>query len=398
MKHYFEKNIGANPVSANAKLSLSALVLLSCMVFEARFAAAQVQPTVVDAANARNHVNKGNYLLTHQQFQAALTEYEQALDCDPANAVAKANIVLVHNNWGILYFHQRKYDEARNEWNESLRLSPSDRNAKNNLLVLKTTLAKLAPSQTKPVNPPAGSTVGEDTNKSTEADSGLSTAVKMNAPKAAGAETATEDNRGVVILSQPSSNASSFIQSNTDAAAISTSGAAIISSPSKNINSNTANNDSSTTSGSAITSSISNPAATKPNTSIYSNAMTTNSGNSPSPFTANPLQSVGNRNAEAINGTSNNDFASNSLPPSPAPSASNTNARATSSPTFATAPVSLTSLEATLGEIEIKVYGSSKKDLPIMQRVERLEQDTNSRVGSGGITDRIQALARTYGI
>jgi hypothetical protein len=391
MKYNFEKN---------AQSSVAAILLLTLGALDAQIAAAQ-GPTVEDVANARNHVNKGNYLLTHQQFQAALTEYEEALESEPTNAVAKANIVLVHNNWGILYFHQRKYDEARNQWNESLQLSPNDRNAKNNLLVLKTTLAKMPPPQTKPANPGAKAGTSEGAAESPETDT-ASGAVKMNtsdannqgATKAPGSQSAQEDNRGVVILSQPSTNANSTSLSNTDAAAMSTSGASIISSPSGNSNATTVTNESSVPPGSATANSInSNPAATKPNTSIYSNAMTTNGGNAPSPFTANPLQSVGNRNAEAVSGTSNNDFA-----PTPAPVAPAASTRGSAAPTFATAPVSLTSLEATLGEIEVKVYGSSKKDLPIMQRVEKLEQDTNSKVGTGGITDRIQALAKTYGI
>lgn len=400
MKYHFENNVQPNRVSVLAQSTVSAILLLTLSAFDAQIATAQ-GPTVEDVANARNHINKGNYLLTHQQFQAALTEYEQALESEPTNAVAKANIVLVHNNWGILYFHQRKYDEARNEWNESLKLSPNDRNAKNNLLVLKTTLAKMPPPATKPATPGAHASTGEGAADSTEMDT-ASGAVKMNASdannqgtaKAAGAQSAQEDNRGVVILSQPSSNPNSTTLSNTDAAAMSTSGASIISSPSGNSSATTVTSESSVPPGSATANSVnSNPAATKPNTSIYNNAMTTNGANSPSPFTANPLQSVGNRNAEAVSGTSNNDFA-----PAPAPIAPPTSTRASASPTFATAPVSLTSLEATLGEIEVKVYGSSKKDLPIMQRVEKLEQDTNSKVGTGGITDRIQALAKTYGI
>ena len=220
MKHYLEKH------RENA-LTLAILLALVC----AQSSPAQEQMSAADATNARNHVNKGNYLLTHQQFQAALTQYEQALELDPMNSVAKANIVLVHNNWGIQYFHQRKYDEARNEWNASLKLSPTDHNAKNNLQILKTTLAKMPPSQPKTSAPPAGGAGGAQESADAEGGAG---AVKIGEPaKAAGSQTAQEDNRGVVILSQPSSSASSAPVSNTDAAAMSTSGAAIITSPAK---------------------------------------------------------------------------------------------------------------------------------------------------------------------
>jgi hypothetical protein len=55
-------------------------------------------------------------------------------------------------------------------------------------------------------------------------------------------------------------------------------------------------------------------------------------------------------------------------------------------------------IEDKLESIELKVYGHSQKELPIFQRLERLERDTNSRVGSGSITDRLQALFKAYGL
>jgi tetratricopeptide (TPR) repeat protein len=419
MRYHFEKMVRVRPTALTPYVTVFLLLTFSVTCTENASAQAQVQPTAADVANTRNHINKGNYLLTHQQFQGAISEYEQALATDPSNSVAKANIVLVHNNWGIQYFHQKKYEEARDEWNESLKLSPNDRNAKNNLLVLKTTLAKMPPSAPKTGSSAAGAAPVEAGADTSGAESG---AVKIDAssPKSTsrnidatdqntatppGAETAREDNRGVVILSQPShSNSSS--QSNTDAAAMSTSGAAIISSPSGGSSSTTLTNTNGESSPSATTSGTnSNPAATKPNNSIYNNAINANFGNAPSTFSANPLQnsaSTSGAGAAMIYPSNNNDFKVNSPPapaPSPAPTTSAGTANSSASPTFATAPVtSLTSLETTLGEIEIKVYGNTKKDLPIMQRLEKLEQDTNSKVGSGGIADRIQALAKTYGI
>lgn len=342
--------------------------------------------TAVDVANARNHINKGNNLLVHSQFQAALVEYQQALDCEPANPVAKANIVLVHNNWGIQYFHQHKYDEARDEWNESLKLSPNDRNAKNNLAILKTTLAKLGPAPTKTSTSPGGASLTDGHTGESDPASAIKSADVAKAP---GAQAGQEDNRGVVILSQPASGASIVPASNTDAAAISTSPAAAAAS----VEATT----SAATTGSASSTSAN---ATRPNNTIYNNAMNANANSSNSPFTANPLQSaVSPKN----DGVANNDFMSNTQAtspsvPAPAPATHNQPTVSTQ-PAFATAPVaSINTIEMTLGEIETKVYGSTRKDLPIMQRLEKLEQDTNSKVGTGGIADRVQALAKSYGI
>jgi hypothetical protein len=55
-------------------------------------------------------------------------------------------------------------------------------------------------------------------------------------------------------------------------------------------------------------------------------------------------------------------------------------------------------LEEKLEAIEIKVYGRSQRELPIFQRLEKLERDTNSRVGSGSIADRLQSLIKAYGL
>jgi len=55
-------------------------------------------------------------------------------------------------------------------------------------------------------------------------------------------------------------------------------------------------------------------------------------------------------------------------------------------------------LESTLGALEMKVYGNTNKNMPILQRLEHLEKDTNSHTSSGSIADRIQALTKTYGL
>jgi hypothetical protein len=55
-------------------------------------------------------------------------------------------------------------------------------------------------------------------------------------------------------------------------------------------------------------------------------------------------------------------------------------------------------LESTLGALEMKVYGSTNKNMPILQRLEHLEKDTSSHTSAGSIADRIQALTKTYGL
>lgn len=88
-------------------------------------------------------IEQGNILMSKQLFKEALSEYERCLRTDPNNATARANIVLLHDNWGVYYFRHNQYQDAQIEWETALRLNPNDSKAKSNMLVLKNTLAKL---------------------------------------------------------------------------------------------------------------------------------------------------------------------------------------------------------------------------------------------------------------
>ena len=100
---------------------------------------------------------------------AAIDEYNAALDIDPGSQTAKENIVLAHNNWGIFLFHHNKYDEAKAEWDKALQMNPLDRNAKQNLAVLKQTLSRLAPPK-----PPAEKAKGDEGGKESAGKPGVS--------------------------------------------------------------------------------------------------------------------------------------------------------------------------------------------------------------------------------
>jgi len=127
-------------------------------------------------------IEKGNSLLSHGSYEAAIAEYEKVLEKEPNNPYAKSNIVLAHNNWGITYFKQGKLEQAKKEWDTALKLDPNDKNAHNNIAVLKRELAK------------QGKTLDDiDTEKKAEA-------AKKEKDKAA-AEAAPSS--AVVILSAP---------------------------------------------------------------------------------------------------------------------------------------------------------------------------------------------------
>lgn len=103
---------------------------------------AGAQFTQQQIGTLREIVNRGNMLLNRRQYAQAIAEYQKCFEIDPNNTVAKQNIALAHNNWGIVYFGQKKYSEAKNEWDEALKVLPGQRDARNNLIVLEKTLQR----------------------------------------------------------------------------------------------------------------------------------------------------------------------------------------------------------------------------------------------------------------
>jgi len=100
------------------------------------------QPSSDTQKTIRNVIGNANNLMARQLFSQALEEYQKCLDIDPGNTIVKANIVLLHNNWGIAHFHKEEYQLAKAEWEEALKLSPNDHNARNNIRILEQTLTQ----------------------------------------------------------------------------------------------------------------------------------------------------------------------------------------------------------------------------------------------------------------
>ncbi|PWT97215.1 MAG: hypothetical protein C5B53_08365 [Candidatus Melainabacteria bacterium] len=98
-------------------------------------------------AEVRNDINRGNTYLSRNLFKQAIDEYEKCLELDPDNSYAKSNIVLAHNNWGIFYYQQGKYDLAKEQWETALHLSPNDRKARYNLGICQQAMARQGKSQ-----------------------------------------------------------------------------------------------------------------------------------------------------------------------------------------------------------------------------------------------------------
>jgi hypothetical protein len=96
----------------------------------------------MDQNALRFHVNQGNAYLAAHHFQQALAEYHKALEIDPGNPIAKANISAVHNTWGITYFKQHKFKEALHEFEVCLQENPHNPNARDNIAKLQNMLVQ----------------------------------------------------------------------------------------------------------------------------------------------------------------------------------------------------------------------------------------------------------------
>lgn len=329
------------------------------------------QVTATETAAVREHVNKGNYHMARRQFDQAIEEYEAALDVDPGSMVAKENLVLVHNNWGIALFGQRKWDEARAQWEKALQMNPYDRNAKQNLLVLKTTLARLGP----PKPPPAPIEKPEKPG-----------AEKKETPETKAAEKEEPSPSGGVVLlnKQPAAAKTAEPEASPSGAVImlNNSGAKQSAPPPPAPETPAQPPETTSTPVQIMNSPYSFVEETRPAkpgevSSPY--VMPTNlpTPAKPKPYVAPP-------------------------PPATKPSEDPWN---TPIPTQTTAPAATNTesdnganLEDQLAAIEIKVNGRKQKSMPLLKRIEKLENAISGQTKSGSLQERIEALRKSCGL
>lgn len=319
--------------SGMPRLMVSSGMALALLSFAQQSAFADPLNTM----KAREYLQKGNVHLTRYEFQQALDAYTECLLCDPNNRTAKDNIVLTHNNWGIWWFQKRKYKEARDEWEQALKLNPMDRNARANMQVLKVTLKQqgLNEDGEKPAPPPSVKP-GNDFPPSQVIILTPGLKSSPNSSASAPSDSTGESN-------QPGAGENSSAENS--------SGAAVIIKKSPPV----------TTSGGDSSSSV----------STYSSGSTYNIDSPAGKFTTAPMT------------------------PAAAPP---TTTNEPSVPAAATAGGSQgENIEDSLGQIEQKIYGRKQDSLPIIKRLEKLENDTHGKTKSGTIKERIDTLRKSYG-
>ncbi|MBX9879390.1 MAG: tetratricopeptide repeat protein [Candidatus Obscuribacterales bacterium] len=252
-----------------------------------------------EVPGVRDHINRGNMFLSRRAYEEAIKEYDEALKLEPTNSIAKGNIVVAHTNWGISLANRNQYKEAMEQWQLCLTLSPGYKDAVRNMALLRSKLERSNQLDLIGEGDEGGDVVwqGDKINKS---DKGK----KENAKASASPDNA---------------NAPSSIK--------------------------------------ILTPGIKQ----NPESGLQSYDMSTMSSSSPTP----------SKTTETV-------MQSQSSPP---PSASSSD-----------------TMDEQLGQIETKVYGSRQTNMPVIQRLQKLETDAAGHPRTGTIKERIDFLRQTWGL
>jgi tetratricopeptide (TPR) repeat protein len=279
--------------------------------------------------------------MTRSEFAQAIRAYESALDIDPMNQIAKDNIVLAHNNWGIAYFHQRKYEEARAEWEKALQMNAYDKNAKQNLAVLKSAMARMGVSQ--PAERPAEK-VAPEKKEAPPKDEGAGGVVLLNSGSKHTSDAPPENAALKTPVSVPPEPTPSNVQIMNSPYSI----------PMQSSQQKQSNDES-------------NPYITPTNLPVRNRARTAPSQKAPS------------------------------TPPAWTPPATNFEQPAqTTSPESSQAADSSTNLEEKISAVETKLYGRKQKGT-LIKRIEKLEMDVSGQTKTGTLQDRVEAVRQNCG-
>lgn len=401
-----------------------------------------------DAAAIRDHINRGNALLARKQFQEAISEYEAVLQIQPDYPIAKSNIALTHNNWGILLYSQHKYAEAKEQWETALKLNPRDGHVVRNLKIVEAALARNPqPEQTTPTNPkPSGPQDWNPFDESLDNIPKKNTNAASDTPPAAVASPSGSPSSGTVAATVSTANSSAATAKNETTSQ--PSGPVIILGGASSAQ--TSNGTGSTTdSGSRDAGTLSHAqSSTRNSPPVTSEDPFSSPSTEPTPPSNKPNFNTvdsSTNSVRIVGGTSGGativggstvsgggksftpSTTTNTKPPSfvpakvpqkPAggstpmswPGADEEHAPMTEKPTRTpsstkvnkhheqTAQDDSLNVESLLEEIEIKLYGKVSKNQPILKRIEKLEVDTLGKKKSGPVAGRLKELKETYGL
>ena len=314
------------------------------------FAAPAFAGSNLDAA--RDLVNKGNFLMASGKFAEALDTYEKAQKFEPSNVIIKDNIGKVYNNWAISLTKQKKYSEALTKLNKCLEVLPGYGQARRNIALLKQMATDDgidldAPPDEQTKDSPGGKLPDGGWLPGHEPKSGAAVIAPKMAP--------VQPDAGAVLfiggVRQTTSTESSpaFVEPVTSAPP----------------------------SAVATPHLVQSTAAPVGSTSVVSPPATFVQKNVNPMYPSTPVMYP----TDAVHATSPAVTSSPSVASSPS----------------ATAPPAV-SFDEQLTAVEMKVYGAKQNNLTVLQRLEKIEKDSQGQVRSGSIVERINYLKSSYGL
>ncbi|MCA9805112.1 MAG: hypothetical protein KC777_24250 [Cyanobacteria bacterium HKST-UBA02] len=311
----------------------------------------------------REHINKGNNLLNHRQFQEAINEYEKAMEVEPGNQIARDNIALTHDKWGFFLFHQNNFKEARLQWEEALKVNPSHANARRNLQILEMHLKRLGlnedgkkkevEQENKASDNEPESKSDDQSEKKSDAQAGGKMQATMDTPQAPPAVILSTGGRSVSI-----SKEGKVIDDSSGAG------------PSHDTTSNTTD-----------------PAAS--GYGIYRKA-------APEPVRPSVRSTYRPVVRPSVSPSARPPVTRSVPPPETTPEVKSE--ESDKSDKSENADNGDNSVEDTLSQLEEQVFGKKRENLPILKRLEQLEIDTMGKKKSGNVKTRLKNLMKTYGL
>ncbi|MBZ0184734.1 MAG: tetratricopeptide repeat protein, partial [Candidatus Obscuribacterales bacterium] len=315
-----------------------------------------------------------------------LSAYENALKIDPQNQIAKDNIALTHNNWGIQYFSQKLFAEARKEWELALKMNPHDGNVKRNLQILDMHEKRISKAKQDQE---------EAQEKTKEEKAPAFTPAKIEATIDDSLEKVKEEEKNnkppqaAVILSTGSgsvsiSNDGKVIgRSSSDSDNTGGGGAVIIPKAQSSYPNGVGYKKSTFTTFDP--SKVSSVAKKKTPPQMSSPVKAPTQEAIPNPVLFKPSgEKLTTGDAEAKNSRTKSDDKKRK--------------KKSSHESKSDGDSDDNTLADVLSRLEEQVFGKKRDSMPILKRLEQLEIDTSGKKKSGAIKGRIQSLQETYGL
>ncbi|XP_060590899.1 tetratricopeptide repeat protein 16-like isoform X2 [Ruditapes philippinarum] len=70
------------------------------------------------------YINRGDCFFRQEEYNFAMQDYEQALELDPTNETIKSRISVIHNEFGVAAYQEKRFSEAESKFNQAIEFHP----------------------------------------------------------------------------------------------------------------------------------------------------------------------------------------------------------------------------------------------------------------------------------